>query len=109
MSNTIDTAVTTLGDSMQALTLDSERVSTVSVSSTSADATHTLDDTTTLLMISVGTEGSGVLVYRGDDAYNGAKAWPLRPGDHPYNVPGGPRTMRFRAVDTATAVKILEN
>ncbi|UFS81558.1 MULTISPECIES: hypothetical protein [Rhizobium] len=108
MAHTIDTAVTTLGDSVQALTLDSERVFTLSVSSTSVDTVHELDEATTAVMMMVGTEGSGVLIYRGA-IYNGAKAWNLRPGDHPYNMPGGPRTLRFRAVDTATTVKILEN
>ncbi|RVG70904.1 hypothetical protein [Sinorhizobium meliloti] len=107
-TNAIETSITTLGDSIQALLLDSERVFTKSVASTSTDTVHELDQDTTLIMLSVGTEGSGVLVFRGD-VYNGAKSWHLRPGDHPYNVPKGPRTLRFRAVDEATTVKILEN
>lgn len=107
-TNAIETSITMLGDSIQALLLDSDRVFTRSVNSTSADTEHPLAETTTLIMLSVGTEGSGVLVFRGD-VYNGTKAWHLRPGDHPYNVPKGPRVLRFRAVDEATIVKILEN
>ncbi|OHV83654.1 hypothetical protein [Rhizobium sp. LCM 4573] len=108
MANTIPTAVSSLGDSFECIVLDSARVSTLSVASTSADTVHELGETTTLMMVSVGTEGSGVLVYRGD-VFNGAKSWHLRPGDHPFNVAGGSRTLRFRAVDTATTTKILEN
>lgn len=108
MTNTIDTAVSTVGDAFQALTLDSARVSTHSVASLSSDTLHDLGEDTTLIMISVGTEGAGVLVYRGD-GFTTSKAWHLRPGDHPFNVPGGSRTLRFRAVDELTTVKILEN
>ena len=108
MANTIPTAVSSLGDSFECMSLDSARVSTHSVTSTSADTVHELGETTTLIMVSVGTEGSGVLVYRGD-IFSGAKSWHLRPGDHPFNVAGGSRTLRFRAVDAATTVKILEN
>ena len=108
MANTIDTAVSSLGDSFECIVLASENVSTLSVGSSSADTVHELGGTTTLIMVSVGTEGSGVLVYRGD-VFNGAKSWHLRPGDHPFNVAKGERTLRFRAVDEATAVKILEN
>lgn len=108
MANTIPTAVSSLGDSFECIVLDSARVSTLSVASTSADTVHELGETTTLIMVSVGTEGSGVYVYRGD-VYAAPKAWHLRPGDHPFNVAGGSRTLRFRAVDEPTAVKILEN
>lgn len=108
MANTIPTAVSKLGDSFQAMLLDSARVSTLSVPSTSADTAHDLGETTTLVMISVGAEGGGVYVYRGE-VFNAAKSWHLRPGDHPYGVPGGSRELRFRAVDNGTTVKILEN
>lgn len=108
MANTIPTAVSSLGDSFECIVLDSERVSTLSVASTSADTVHELGETTTLIMVSVGTEGGGVYIVRAD-AFDSAKSWHLRPGDHPFNVAGGSRTLRFRAVDEPTAVKILEN
>lgn len=108
MANTIPTAVSSLGDSFECIVLDSDRVSTLSVNSPAADTVHDLGQTTTLIMVSVGAEGSGVLIYRGD-VYSAPKAWHLRPGDHPFNAAGGERTLRFRAIDEATAVKILEN
>ena len=108
MANTIDTAVSSLGDSFECIVLDSDRVSTLLVASTSVDTMHPLGGTTTLIMLSIGAEGSGVYVYRGD-VYASAKAWHLRPGDHPFNVAGGERTLRFRAVNEATTAKILEN
>lgn len=108
MANTIPTAVSSLGDSFECIVLDSARVSTLSAASTSADTVHELGETTTLIMVSVGTEGNGVYVYRGD-VFAAAKSWHLRPGDHPFNVAGGSRTLRFRALDEVTTVKILEN
>jgi len=108
MANTIPTAVSSLGDSFECIVLDSDRVSTLSVGSTSTETVHELAQATTLIMVSVGTEGSGVYVYRGD-VFTAPKSWHLRPGDHPFNVAGGERTLRFRAADEATVVKILEN
>ncbi|WP_107675023.1 hypothetical protein [Agrobacterium sp. LAD9] len=105
MANTIPTAVSSLGDSFECIVLDSARVSTLSVASTSADTVHELGETTTLGMIYA---ASSVEVVRAD-AWDAARSWTLLAGYHPFNLAGGERTLRFRAVDTATAVKILEN
>ncbi len=108
MANTIATAVSALGDSFEVAVLDSNRVSALSVTSTTEDTPHVLAQNTTLISIFVGTEGAGVLVFRGS-AFDDTKAWHMHPGYHPFSVIGDPRELQFRAVDAATTVRILEN
>lgn len=108
MANTIPTAVSSLGDSFECIVLDSARVSTLSVNSTSADTVHELGETTTLGMIYA---AATVEVVR-SAAWNPAKSWTLLPGYHPFNLAGGERTLRFRlppGVSAAVVVKIVEN
>lgn len=108
MANTIPTAVSSLGDSFECIVLDSDKVSTLSVSSTSADTVHELGETTTLGMIYA---ASTVEVVRGD-AWDSAKSWVLLAGYHPFNLASGERNLRFRlpaGVSAAAVVKIVEN
>ncbi len=108
MANTIPTAVSSLGDAFEAMLLDSDRVSKLSVASSSADSVIELSDTTTLIMIYA---AATVEVLRGD-LWSDAHSWPLITGYHPWNVPAGERTIRFRlpaGVSAPAVVKILEN
>lgn len=111
MANTIPTAVSALGDAFEAMLLDSERVTKVSVTSTTTDAVHELRDDTTLVVLNVDSSAAGVLVCRLDDPFDDTRDWLLQPGQHPLGVPGGIRTLRFRALadETEAVVRIQEN
>ncbi|MGN8152529.1 hypothetical protein ACTJK5_09670 [Agrobacterium sp. 22094] len=111
MAHTIPTAVSALGDAFQAMLLDSERVTKISVTSTTEDVVHELKVGTTLVVLNVDSGSAGVLVCRLDDAFDDERAWLLQPGQHPLNVPGGIRTLRFRALadETESTVRIQEN
>jgi len=111
MANTIPTAVSALGDAFEAMLLDTERVTKVSVTSTTQDVVHELRGDTTLVVLNVGNSSAGVLVCRLEGAFDGARDWLLQPGQHPLNVPGGIRKLRFRALadETETTVRIQEN
>ncbi|MDR6664025.1 hypothetical protein [Rhizobium sp. 1399] len=108
MANTIDSPVSTLGESFDVALLDSARVSVIPVA---ADTTvkHTLAGTTTLITIAVGLDASAaaLTVVRGS-SYDAAKAWPLMPGYFPFGVPGGSRDIHFNAA-ADTVVYVMEN
>jgi hypothetical protein len=108
MANTIESPVSSLGESFDVALLDSARVFAISVA---ADTTvkHTLAGTTTLVTIAIGLDASAaaLTLVRGS-AYDAAKAWPLMPGYFPFGVPGGSRDLHFNAVADCT-VYVMEN
>ncbi|CUW87482.1 hypothetical protein [Agrobacterium genomosp. 2] len=113
MANTIDTAVSSLGDAFECAVLDSNAVSVGALNPADLEAwAHRLGNRTTLVTLYVSATVEVVRAATADGWTDNA-SWPLLgPGYHPFNVPGGNRYLLFKLPSGAAApavVKILEN
>lgn len=112
MANTIDTAVSSLGDAFECAVL-SDAVTGSTLEPASEDAwSHRLGSRTTFITIYVSATVEVVRAAAADGWTDNA-SWPLLgPGYHPFNVPSGHRYLLFKLPAGASApavVKILEN
>lgn len=91
-------------DAIQIVMLDSSKVSTHTVGASLSS--HVCHPSTDYVMVQVfGAEG--ILIGNGD-APTDDQMLHFRPGDHPYGLPEGLKTVRWKAVGADTVVKIQE-